>query len=188
MRGWTIGWLVWIVATTAWGLPVWPVFTTPEAHQYLALIPELIASAEREVLVALSDCRQYEDGASDPLLAALTGAVARGVEVWVLMERRAEDLPLPEQQLAFHTLSEAGCRVLWDDPQVTLHSKFLVLDARVVVVGSSHWTYSALKSSVQVDLVIESAELAEIARAFFWLLWEGELEAEAALPLSLIHI
>lgn len=182
MRGWTIGWLVWIATATAFGFPVWPLLSTPGVPHYLQVVPEIVAGAEREVLVALSDCRKYEEGSTEPLLAVLEDAAARGVGVWVVVEQRADDPPLPEQRLALQTLAQAGCQVRWDDPQVTLHSKLLVIDSRAVVLGSTHWTYSGLTNSVQVDLVLESGELASLAREFFWLIWEGELDAQAQLP------
>ncbi len=157
-------------------LPVVPLATTPGNPGYTRFAVGLLATAQREVLAALSDVRMYRgDGATAELLAALAGAASRGVPVRVLAELR-RDGALPEQGAAMAWLAERGVAVRWDAPEVTLHAKFLVVDRRWVVVGSTHWTASALTRSVQLDLAIESEELGEAFGRFFDHLWAGELK------------
>lgn len=164
----------------AWAFPVWLLWTTPEEPTYLQHVPALLASAESEVLVALSDLRAYPDGATDPLLRALRGARENGAAVYVLVERTSGS-QAPEQREAESLLKSWGIAVRGDSPEVTLHAKFLVIDRRFVVVGSTHWTKTALTRSVQVDLVLDCPELASVFRAFFFRLWEGRA-ARAKLP------
>lgn len=174
--------LLFLTAWTAQAFPIIPLATTPEGGTYPPFVAELISSASQEVLVCLSDLRLYaEDGATSPLLAALVEAAVRGVEVRVLIERRW-DGPSQEQQAAFDSLAEQGVAVRWDTPEVTLHTKFLVLDRRWVVVGSTHWTTSALMRSVQLDLAVENEQLGAAFGSFFDLLWEGQLKAAPHLP------
>lgn len=156
-------------------------WSTPEDPCYLREIPGLLAAAQAEVLVALSDLRAYADGTTDPLLAALKAAKERGAAVYVLVER-GRTAPAREQQEAEALLRRWGIPVRGDSPEVTLHAKFLVVDGWWVVVGSTHWTKTALLRSVQADLVLESPELAGLFRAFFFRLWEGRLSAQAKLP------
>ena len=165
-----------------WGFPVVPLVTEPGVPTYLTYVPSLIESAQEEVLVALSDLRLYQEGSTAPLLEALADAAKRGVEVRVLLERRGDDRATPEQLAAFNFLTQNGVETRWDDPEVTLHAKFLVVDRDVLVVGSTHWTYSALVNSVQVDLAIFSPELAALAAEFFELLWAGDLSPQPVLP------
>ncbi|MBC7221021.1 hypothetical protein H5T55_06090 [Candidatus Bipolaricaulota bacterium] len=174
--------LLFFAVWTAQALPIIPLATTPDRGTYLEFVAARIASATEEVLVALSDLRLYAgDGATSPLVAALVAAAARGAEVRVLVDRRG-DGPYREQQAAFAHLAERGVVVRWDDPQVTLHTKFLVVDRRWVVVGSTHWTASALTRSVQLDLAVEDEEVGAAFRSFFDLLWEGRIKASAHLP------
>lgn len=179
MRRFAILW-VWAFGLLAWAFPVWLLWTTPEDPAYLQRVPALLASAKSEVLVALSDLRAYPDGATDPLLQALRRAREQGATVYVLVERTAGALA-PEQREAENLLKSWGIAVRGDNPEITLHAKFLVIDGRFVVVGSTHWTKTALTRSVQVDLVLDCPELASIFRAFFFLLWEGR-KAQAKLP------
>lgn len=173
--------LTWALGVCVRAFPVRLLWTTPEEPAYLAHVPALLASATSEVLVALSDLRAYPEGTTDPLLFALKGAKERGAEVYVLLERGPEG-PAPERQEAEDLLRRWGIQVRGDHPETPLHAKFLVVDGRWVVVGSTHWTKTALTRSVQVDVVVESPELASAFRAFFFRLWEGRLAARAQLP------
>lgn len=149
---------------------------------YSRFVTELVARAEEEILAALSDLRSYAgNGATAGLLEALAGAARRGVRVRVLAERRDTD-PHPTQSAALAYLAERGVAVRWDTPEVTLHAKFLVVDRRWVVVGSTHWTMSALTKSVQLDLAVDAGELGAAFGRFFDLLWEGQLRATPVVP------
>ncbi len=174
-----------LVSAFAWGViavPLVPLPTTPEAPHYSRYVLKLIHSAQAEVLVALSDVRLYTgNGATAELVHALAASAERGLQVKVLAETR-ETGPGPDQRSALAYLEERGVAVRWDSPEVTLHAKFLVLDRRWVVVGSTHWTMSALTRSVQLDLAIESEELGNAFGRFFDLLWEGKLQAIPTLP------
>ncbi len=183
MRGWAITAAVFLCCSLAWGFPVLPLVSTPDQPVYLATLPRLLGEAEQRIWAALSDCRRYPAGETAPLLSALAEAAGRGVEVRVLLERRERN-PLGEQLAAFSYLDHPGIEVEWDDPEVTLHSKFLLVDDWIVV-GSTHWTKSALLFSVQVDLAIRSPALAEVAAEFFHWLWAGDLAGvEVELPLE----
>lgn len=183
MRGWAIVAAVFISCSLAWGFPVLPLVSTPDHPAYLLTLPQLLGEAEGRIWVALSDCRRYPGGETGPLLSALVEAAGRGVEVRVLLERRERN-PLGEQLAAFSFFSTSGIAAAWDDPDLTLHSKLLLIDDWLVV-GSTHWTKSALLYSVQVDLAIHSPALAEVAAEFFNVIWTGKLETvEAELPLE----
>ncbi len=163
-------------------MPVVPLWTAPDMPMYQGFVEALIASATQEVLAALSDARLYSgNGATTGLLASLAEAAGRGVRVRVLAERR-DARPHPTQEAALAYLETRGVEVRRDTPEVTLHTKFLVVDRRWVVAGSTHWTMSALTRSVQLDLAVESAELGALFGQFFDFLWEGQLKTIPALP------
>lgn len=160
---------------------VLPLWSTPTHPLYLQTVPALLSGAEEEVLVALSDMRAYSDGTTEPFLSALTDAAARGVQVYVLMERSTRPF-FPEQEAALEKLRRAGVQVGEDSPDITLHAKFIVIDKQWVIVGSTHWTKTALTGSVQVDLVLQDPELGALFRRFFFYLWEGRVDTKTHLP------
>ena len=181
MRGIATVFAVLLKNFVALALSIWPLFSTPENPVYLRYVPELISQAREEVLLALSDLRAYADGATDALLSSLCRAAEKGAAVYVLLEKSTRPL-LPEQEAAWTRLQACGAKMRTDAEDVTLHAKFAVLDRRIVVVGSTHWTKSALTGSVQVDVILEDERLAETFRAFFFYLWEGKLRTKTRLP------
>lgn len=168
-------------ALEALTFPVLPLWSSSENPLYLQKIPALLSKAEKEILAALSDVRAYAEGTTEPLLSALADAAGRGVQVHLLVEKSNRPF-FPEQEAALARLRQAGVEVWEDPPDITLHTKFLVIDQRWVVVGSTHWTKTALTASVQVDLALEEPELASAFRQFFFLLWEGKLRTKTQLP------
>ncbi len=138
--------------------------------------------AEEEVLVMISDLRYYGPDlpASAPVLA-LAEAASRGVDVRVLVNLWRD--PWETQSQARELLEEAGAAFRWwQDPDGSLHAKAVVVDERLVLVGSTHWTWNALLESVQVDLLVDSEEVASVFAKLFDLLWEEEQDLEVEYP------
>ncbi len=166
----------------AWAATVTPLPTEPDRPLYLEAVVDLLDEAKREILVMLSDLRYYGSGlpASAPA-GALAQAAARGVDVRVLVNLWGE--PWDTQSRARELLEEAGAAFRWwEEPDGSLHAKAIVVDGRYVVVGSSHWTWNALLDSVQVDLLVDSEELAQIFSQLFVFLWKLEEGVEVAHP------
>ncbi|NOX44176.1 MAG: hypothetical protein GXO72_00340 [Caldiserica bacterium] len=153
-----------------------PILTTPAEPRYFHRALGAIQGAREEVLVMLSDCRRYPgDSPVNALTGALAEAAARGIAVRVLLERGEE--PVPEREAAFAYLAGRGVEVRWDDPDVSLHAKLLLVDGELALLGSSPWTYNGLFGSVQIDLLVRSRDVAHIFGEFFRLVWEGHLDA-----------
>lgn len=167
-------------ASQVFAVSVLPLFSTPDNPVYLRYVPAILSQATEEILLALSDLRAYSDGATDPLLDPVCLAAQRGLSVYVLVECRQ---PIgPDQEAALNRLRAAGANIQQDSPDVTMHAKFVVVDRRMVVVGSTHWTKTAITKNVQVDLILEAKEVAEVFRSFFFYLWEGKLQTKTKLP------
>jgi hypothetical protein len=77
------------------------------------------------------------------LLDALVAAVNSGVAVRVLLDRDKKGDPYGSTIIntpAFDLLTKAGVGVRLDAPDHLLHSKVVVLDRRIVVIGSHNWS------------------------------------------------
>ncbi|MFO8033561.1 MAG: phospholipase D-like domain-containing protein [Candidatus Bipolaricaulota bacterium] len=166
----------------AWAATVTPLLTEPDTPEYLEAVVELLAEAEEEVLVMISDLRYYgpELPASAPA-KALAQAASRGVEVRALVNLWRQ--PWDTQNQARELLEEAGAAFRWwEDPDGSLHAKALVVDGRYVLLGSSHWTWNALLDSVQVDLLVDSEKVAHVFVQLFGFLWEREDNVQVTYP------
>jgi len=163
---------------------VTPILTEPDRPLYLNSVVELLDDAEDEVMVMISDLRYYgPDALASAPAEALAQAAGRGVEVRVLVNlwRTPWDTQVRAQEL----LEEAGADFRWwRDEEASVHVKAVVVDEERVLLGSSHWTWNALLSSVQVDVVVDSEKAARPYVQLFEELWayEGDLETEYPEP------
>lgn len=94
------------------------------------------------------------DWAND-LIRALVNAQRRGVNVHVLLDESIED-----NRKAYYYLLSNGVDVSFDSPHTTLHAKVIVVDGKLVFIGSHNWSESALYWNHEVSVEIRSTEIA----------------------------
>jgi hypothetical protein len=92
------------------------------------------------------------------LMDSLVKAKDRGVEVKVILDYDWE--AVQKNKRAFDFLRENGVDVFYDDVSTVTHSKVLVIDRKMVIVGSTNWTEAALGKSNELSVGLESEELA----------------------------
>ncbi|HPK53438.1 MAG TPA: phospholipase D-like domain-containing protein [Smithellaceae bacterium] len=63
-------------------------------------------------------------------------------------------------------LEAKGVRVFLDSPRKTMHNKLIVIDQRLILLGSHNLTQSALKYNNEMSVLIDRPELAREARAY----------------------
>ncbi len=99
---------------------------------------------------------------TDALVAALTGAARRGVEVTVITNSKAtNDIPLINDagRVSYRELIEAGVRVYeWHaerHDEGTLHAKLAVFDSEVAIIGSYNLDPRSLALNSEDVVVVE---------------------------------
>ncbi|KUH33342.1 phospholipase [Thermococcus celericrescens] len=131
---------------------------------YRSLIED-IRGARESVYVTMFlmkyDPNDSYDHAND-LIRALVEARKRGVSVHVILENGIED-----NMATYDYLRSNGVDVVFDSPSVTLHTKMVVIDDRVVYIGSHNWSEAALDWNHEVSVRIESQEIAESLLEYF---------------------
>jgi len=97
------------------------------------------------------------------LIDELIKAHKRGVKVRVVLE----DSKFKENQYAYTLLARNGIDVRFDTPRSLLHSKVVVVDRRICVVGSANWSRAAFGDNYEVSVLIDSEDRArEILESF----------------------
>ncbi|MDX2817722.1 DISARM system phospholipase D-like protein DrmC [Streptomyces sp. PA03-5A] len=165
LRGYVAGWggeqrseevrMVWSGPDTP-GVPV---------RSTARVLVELVNGAQRELLAMTYSARAYP-----PLTAALTSAVARKVDVHVVVETRqgaAGLLSGPEPAAAFAGVP--GLR-LWhwapearQDTGARQHAKLAVADRRTLLVGSANLTESGVRRNIEAGLLVKGGTAPERA-------------------------
>ena len=90
-----------------------------------------------------------------------------GVKVRIFLENSGYDekLNVANKKTA-EQLREQGIEVIFDSPNITTHTKLVVIDQRYSFVGSHNFTNSALKYNNEMSLLIDDQKLAKKLTAY----------------------
>ena len=140
-------------------------------EQYFKVAQELIKGAKRSVRVMMFEMVYYENRSHSPtniLLKELIDARKRGAHVEVILEvREGEDRATKQNRRCGKMLSEGGVDVIYDSPSKTTHTKVMIIDEQLTLLGSTNWTYSALSDNNEVSVLIRSKEVAKELIGYF---------------------
>lgn len=129
-----------------------------QGRDYAPAVRQALASARESVDVAMYFMIASGDPGQpvDELVAELVAAKRRGVRVRVVLENEK----FRESGRAFETLRAAGVDAAYDTPGSYVHSKALVIDGRICVVGSTNWSKTALSDNHETAVLFESTAAA----------------------------
>jgi len=107
------------------------------------------------------------------LAQELADAHKRGIEVRVFLDSKQR----VEKYAKGRFLEKRGIEVKYrgDETSGYMHSKFCVIDDRVVITGSFNWTVSADLKNDENLIIIESTDVAKSYKNYFNRLWEGKI-------------
>ena len=140
---------------------------------YYGAVRAALAGAKESILCAMYiadfDPKRPEDNQS-ALVMDLVAAHNRGVRVAVVLDlyetaghgsARKGSVDKKNEE-TFLYLKKKGVNVIYDSGTTTLHSKLIVIDDEVTIVGSANWTYSALRKNHESSVIIRSSEVAKV--------------------------
>ena len=132
--------------------------------QYFQLAKRVIQEAKTSIQVMMFEMEYYDKYPQSPsnlLIKDLIDARKRGVKVEVILEvREGRDRTAERNRDTGKILSNGGVEVIYDTLFKTTHAKCMVVDGRLILLGSTNWTYSALSNNNEVSVLIRSKELA----------------------------
>ena len=86
---------------------------------------------------------------SDSLKNALIDAKNRGVDIRIILEQEIES-----NENCFYYLVSNGIDVKWAPREFSrTHSKFMIIDKKIVFVGSTNFSYSALNTNREAAIL-----------------------------------
>ncbi|MEX2498304.1 MAG: phospholipase D-like domain-containing protein [Wenzhouxiangellaceae bacterium] len=145
--------------------------------EYVASVRSAIESAQSSVCVMMflgTSSRPIDGGVGPETLVAALEAVAQTVEVRVILDQDDGGEPYLSAIInrpLFDRLKAAGIPIKFDDKDVLLHSKVVVIDRKTVIVGSHNWTRSGFNLTHEISVFAEQPDTAEAFQARFDDLW-----------------
>lgn len=138
-------------------------------RDYFPKVKAVIDSAHESIymsmfVVALQP--SHKDSVVYKLCDALIDAKERGVDVKVILDQNIDYYDEEKQiegknALAYQYLTKTGIEVYYDNKYKYTHSKAIVIDEKIVIIGSTNWSYSAIEKNNESSVLIESQELAK---------------------------
>jgi cardiolipin synthase len=127
---------------------------------------------------------KHTGGAEYQLVLDLINAHKRGVKVKVIFDQNVKfwekgkerNVIEKKSEYAYELLSENGVPVFYDNENRVTHNKVLIIDKYITIIGSTNWTYSALRKNHEASVMIKSGSVA--------LAFEGKFEKIERKPLA----
>ena len=158
-------------ASSAWAGPtIQPVVN----REYLPAVLDLINAATNSI--EFLQLEMHDDRAVQAIEAALAAAVKRGVRVRGLLD---DGVDFNAASVA--RLLALGVDAKLDAPAKMLHSKLVVVDGRIVLLGSTNWTGNSMGNNNETNVRLDDPVLAAYFGRYVAALW-ADSAAEPDLP------
>lgn len=131
---------------------------------FTALVPALRQARQRiDIAMFLFKVnKEYPDNRPAMIVRELADAVKRGVKVRVALEHSSKDQKInATNERVAELLRQSGVTVRFDSPSTTSHGKLVVIDRRLVFLGSHNFTHSALSRNHEISVLLEDSLLAQ---------------------------
>lgn len=147
----------------------WELYALTDKEYYHSIMDD-IEKANETILVAMYsmkyDPEDTFDWAND-VIEELVYAKERGVNVTVIIEYRTYFGYVDYNLEAYNYLSGHDIAVKLDNETDTDHMKLVIIDDKIVYVGSHNWSESALYYNHEISVRIVSEVISEIFKAYF---------------------
>ncbi len=144
---------------------------------YVEAVRDAINGAQSSVCVMMflgTSAQPVNGGVGPETLVEALETVAPNVSVRVILDQDDGGEPYLSAIInkpLFDRLKAAGIPTKFDEKNVLLHSKIVVVDEKIAVVGSHNWTRSGLNTTHEISILADQAETAAAYQARFDALW-----------------
>ncbi len=141
--------------------------------KYFPAVKDAFSKAEKSIYVVMFTIESSlfkQDSRPNQLIDALIEAKKRGIDVEVILDqnvdfvqrRHASDWETKiKSTRAYKRLKDAGIKVFYDEPARYTHAKCVIIDKKIVILGSTNWTEVSFDNNIETSVLINSEKLAE---------------------------
>ena len=139
--------------------------------EYFPAVHKAFTNAKKSILCVMYMAKLdkgHSGGDEYQLVLDLINAHKRGVKVLVIFDQNVKfwekgkkrDVIERRSEYAYNLLLRAGVPAFYDSKNRVTHSKVMVIDKYITIVGSTNWTYGALKKNHEASVMIKSRDVA----------------------------
>ena len=140
-------------------------------QEYYPTVHKAFTNAKKSILCVMYMAKldpRHTGGDEYQLVLDLINAHKRGVKVLVVFDQNVKfwekgkkrDIIERKSEYAYDLLLRAGVPVYYDNKNKVTHSKVMVIDKYITIVGSTNWTYGALRKNHEASVMIKSRDVA----------------------------
>jgi len=155
---------------SAYSLPADDVIPLVDTEYYPS-VHKAFTNAKKSILCVMYMAKldqRHTGGDEYQLVLDLINAHKRGVKVLVIFDQNVKfwekgkkrDVIERKSEYAYDLLLRAGVPVFYDSENRVTHSKVMVIDKYITIVGSTNWTYGALRKNHEASVMIKSRDVA----------------------------
>ncbi|MFH1834774.1 MAG: phospholipase D-like domain-containing protein [Methanobacteriota archaeon] len=136
---------------------------------YFEAAHKALSEAKTSIHIASFEVKYYENfpnSSMNILVEDLIAAHNRGVEVKVVVDEYSNE------NNAFARLRDAGIEIKYDSEEVTTHAKLIIVDGKIVILGSTNLSFYGIEKNNEVNVVIRDEETARYYENYFQNIWE----------------
>ena len=136
---------------------------------YFPAVHDAFQKAEKSIHIVAFELKyysKYPESKQNILVNDLIDAHNRGVDVKIIMDEYSTE------NNAFNYLRENGVSVKYDGKDVTTHAKLIIIDGKIVILGSTNFSYYGLEKNKEVDVIILAEHIADYFERYFQDIWE----------------
>ncbi len=159
-------------------LEIKPVYSLPADDviplvdtEYYPAVHKALANAKKSILCVMFMAKldpKHTGGDEYQLVLDLINAHKRGVKVQVIFDQNVKfwekgkkrNVIEKKSEYAYKLLSKNGVPVFYDNENKVTHNKVLIIDKYITIIGSTNWTYSALRKNHEASVMIKSGNVA----------------------------
>jgi phosphatidylserine/phosphatidylglycerophosphate/cardiolipin synthase-like enzyme len=137
---------------------------------YFDAVHKILSQADSSIHIVSFELKYYDnykESSANTLVEDLIAAHQRGVDVGIIVDEYSKE------NNAFQRLKDAGVPIKYDSDETTTHAKLIVVDGKIVVLGSTNLSYFGLEKNNEVDVVIKHRKIAEYFEGYFQSMWES---------------
>ncbi|MBI2447812.1 MAG: hypothetical protein HYV48_04730, partial [Candidatus Omnitrophica bacterium] len=126
--------------------------------EYFDVLHRVLSEAASTIDIQMYFMIANPEDTDDPvsvLIEDLIKAKDRGVMLRIILE----DSKFSENYSAYKMLTLAGIKIDFDSPASLLHSKVIVIDGKIAVLGSANWSRAAFYDNHEASVIIRSGEI-----------------------------